>query len=150
MQMHRRDFLSTAVASIMGGAAAACAEEVQELSASNGASGPGATNLRSKLDTIQTRLALPAIGGVVVSRRAMLDRAACGFCKMGEPNRVTDHAHWQIGSITKTFTATLTALLVDRGKLSWDTTLGEIYPQHVSQMADGVSGITIRQIVTHK
>jgi CubicO group peptidase (beta-lactamase class C family) len=44
----------------------------------------------------------------------------------------------------------LTALLVDRGKLTWEKTLGEIFPEHVREMAPGVNQITVRQLMTHR
>ena len=63
--------------------------------------------------------------------------------RMGEPGLVSPDPHWQLGSITKTFTATLAALLIERGKLTWDTTLAQIYPEHIRIMAPRVGTITI-------
>ncbi len=68
---------------------------------------------------------------------------------MGEAGPIPKEAHWQLGSITKTFTATLTAILVDQRRLTWDTKIKDVYPTHVKQMAPNVAGITIRQLVTH-
>jgi len=68
----------------------------------------------------------------------------CGVRRIGEPGAVAADPHWQLGSITKTFTATLTAMLVERGKLKWDTTLREIYPEHTKIMAPGIADVTIR------
>jgi CubicO group peptidase (beta-lactamase class C family) len=153
--MNRRSFLTSATAGAMLSAGSRWAQVAFAAPQSNSTAAAAApakasANLRDNLETIRAKLALPAIGGMVVSSDATLASAATGFCKLGENVRITDDAHWQIGSITKTFTATLAAMLVDRGKLTWETTLASIYPQHVSIMAPNVGGITIRQLVTHR
>ena len=94
---------------------------------------------------------LPAVGAIAVSRDAVLAQGVAGVrSALANSVRFPANAHWQLGSITKTFTATLAALLVDRGKLSWDTRLRDIYPEHARIMAPKVGDITIRQLVTHR
>jgi len=109
-----------------------------------------AQDLSVTLDAIRRRLGLPAMGAIVVARDRIIARGVCGVRRIGEPGAVAADAHWQLGSITKTFTATLTAMLVERGKLKWDTTLREIYPEHTKIMAPGIADVTIRQLVTHR
>ncbi len=106
--------------------------------------------LKTELEAIRHHFHLPAVAGIIVSRNGTIAEAACGVRKMGESSPVSEQAHWQLGSITKTFTATLAAILVERGKLTWDTTLGKIYPEHVNIMAPGVRDVTIRQLMTHR
>ena len=106
-------------------------------------------NLSTTLDTLCRRLGLPAAGAIVVTRDRIVARGVCGVRRMGEPGLVSPDPHWQLGSITKTFTATLAALLIERGKLTWGTTLAQMYPEHIRIMAPRVGTITIRQIVTH-
>ena len=107
-------------------------------------------HLDKTLEEIRKRYDLPGIGAVVVSRNQITASGVCGFRKMGEEGAIPASAHWQLGSITKTFTATLAAILVERRKLTWDTPVRQIYPEHVTQMAPNVAGITIRQLVTHR
>ncbi len=107
-------------------------------------------DLGDTLDAIREKLGLPAVGAIAVSRDGVLAQGVAGVRRVGEFGLVPADAHWQLGSITKTFTATLAALLVDRGKLNWDTTLRDIYPEHARIMAPKVGDITIRQLVTHR
>ena len=100
--------------------------------------------LRTELEGIRRRFPVPALVGLIVTRDATFAEAGCGVRMVGRIDMVSEQAHWQLGSITKTFTATLAAILVERGKLTWDTTLGQIYPEHVGIMAPGVRDITIR------
>jgi hypothetical protein len=55
--------------------------------------------------------------GLIVTRDATFAEAGCGVRMVGRIDTVSEQAHWQLGSITKTFTATLAAILVERGKL---------------------------------
>jgi D-alanyl-D-alanine carboxypeptidase len=106
--------------------------------------------LRTELEGIRRRFPVPALVGLIVTRDATFAEAGCGVRMVGRIDTVSEQAHWQLGSITKTFTATLAAILVERGKLTWDTTLGQIYPEHVGIMAPGVRDITIRHLMTHR
>ncbi len=128
----------------------ASAMAVTLVSSNNGVAADIAQPLNATLEEIRKRMGVPALGAIVVSRDKVVARGEAGVRRVDEDGSVSPEAHWQIGSITKTFTATLTALLVERGKLSWDTTLRQLYPEHVKVMAPGVADVTIREIVTHR
>jgi CubicO group peptidase (beta-lactamase class C family) len=66
---------------------------------------------------IRRRFPVPALVGLIVTRDATFAEAGCGVRMVGRIDTVSEQAHWQLGSITKTFTATLAAILVERGKL---------------------------------
>src|SRR5688572_495278 len=68
---------------------------------------------------------LPALAVVVVKDGKIVDRAATGVRKSGDPTPVTTNDVFHIGSCTKPMTATLTAMLIEAGKLRWDTTIGD-------------------------
>ncbi|SMR82196.1 CubicO group peptidase, beta-lactamase class C family [Aliiroseovarius halocynthiae] len=61
---------------------------------------------------------------------------------------VAPDAPWHIGSITKTFTATLVLQLVDRGRLSLDTPIGTYLPHETDMHADW-KNLTLRQLLSH-
>jgi CubicO group peptidase (beta-lactamase class C family) len=42
---------------------------------------------------------------------------------------VTTNDVFHIGSCTKSMTATLTAMLIEEGKLRWDTTIADVFPE---------------------
>ena len=56
---------------------------------------------------------------------------------------------FEIGSITKVFTALLLAQAVERGELRLEDTLGTLLREQVRFGSDAVAGITLRQLVTH-
>ena len=56
-----------------------------------------------------------------------------------------EHTEFEIGSITKTFTADLLTRAVDRGELALDTTVGEIIDAAGSEIND----VTLEELATH-
>ena len=56
---------------------------------------------------------------------------------------------FQIGSITKSFTATLTLQLVERGKLRLDAPIGTYLPRLCLGDRDALRQITLRQLLAH-
>lgn len=59
---------------------------------------------------------------------------------------VTAASNFRLASISKQFTATAILMLVEEGKLTLDTTLGEIFPA----ANDLVAPLTIRQVLQHQ
>src|SRR3984957_20176754 len=132
----RRRFISTAIGAPL---AAALGPTLNGLAATDAPFDLGPT-----LEELRRRCGVPAVGAIAVSTDRVIARGVAGFRRMGEPSAVSTDAHWQLGSLTKNFGGTLVAVLVERGKLSWDTTLRQIYPEHLSVMAPNVPDITIR------
>lgn len=106
-------------------------------------------DLGPALEQIRRRCGVPAVGAIAVSTDRVLARGVAGFRKMGEPGLVSVDAHWQLGSLTKNFTGTLAGQLVERGGLSWDATLRQLFPEYLPVMAPNVPDITIRHLMTH-
>jgi len=136
----RRRFVSTA-------ASAAISAIWPSLEGSAAADAP--FDLGPTLEQIRRRCGVPAVGGIAVSTDRVIARGVAGFRRMGEPAKVSVDAHWQLGSLTKNFTGTIAGILVERGKLSWDATLRQLYPEHLAVMAPNVPDITVRHLMTH-
>lgn len=61
----------------------------------------------------------------------------------------TTYSVFQIGSITKTWTATLIAQLVEEGRLSYDTTVAAVLPGVQLGVDDVADRVTVRHLLTH-
>src|ERR1700677_64408 len=85
--------------------------------------------LKQQLEQIRAKHNLPALAAIVEKDGKILATASTGVRKMGSDIPVTDDDQWHIGSCTKSMTATLAAMLVQEGKLKWDTTVGDIFPE---------------------
>lgn len=85
-------------------------------------------------------LAIAKDGKIVYSR-------AVGISHVGDNGYVNSDAKtkYRIGSITKTFTATLVMQLVEEGKLKLDDTLGKFFPE-----IPNANKITVAQLLTHR
>ncbi len=78
-----------------------------------------------------------------------LVRGATGVLHAGTGVPTTVDAVFQIGSITKVWTATVIMRLVDEGKLSLDTPVVEVIPDLTLPTPEVTKGVTIRHLLTH-
>jgi len=92
---------------------------------------------------------VPAIGVIVVNSESTMARAVAGVRKVGTDVSVTVDDQWHLGSNTKAMTATLVGMLVDEGRLDWETTLEEVFPD-LHEMNDDFKSVTIHQVLTHR
>ncbi len=73
-----------------------------------------------------------------------------GVRRMGEPAKVDEHSLFAIGSTTKAFTAALLAMLVDEGKLTWDTKVSDVLPGFKMYDSYASSEMTVRDLLVHR
>ena len=85
------------------------------------------TALVTKLESLRTSQNLPAVGGVMFDSARIGEVSVTGVRRLGDATPVTASDLWHIGSITKSFTSALAGLLVERGQLSWSSTLGDLF-----------------------
>ncbi len=92
-------------------------------------------DLNALLEPIRVANKVPALACAVVLSNRIVGLGAVGLRKAGVSNApVTLQDRWHHGSLTKAMTATLAAMLVEEGKLRWDTTLAEVFPAFAPQM----------------
>jgi CubicO group peptidase (beta-lactamase class C family) len=95
------------------------------------------------------RFKLPAVAAAVVKSGKILAAGAVGTRRIGTDTPVTINDRFHIGSDTKAMTSLLAGMLVEEGKLRWNTTVGEIYPELADKMSKGVKDITLEQLLSH-
>src|SRR5437667_11507046 len=86
------------------------------------------------LENIREKHNLPALAAAVVVDGKIVVTNAVGFRKNGGTEKVTVDNKFHLGSVTKSMTATVAAMLVDRGTLSWTTTIGEAFPELIQEI----------------
>jgi len=106
-------------------------------------------DLESRLKRSIRRHHVPGASVAVLKGRRVVATAAAGVTNLDTQVPVTPDAVFQIGSITKVFTATLIMQLVDDGLLSLDTPIIEYLPEF--QIADPVTrrNVTARHLLSH-
>jgi len=93
---------------------------------------------------------VPALGALVVTSEGVVARGIDGTRARGGSTGLGPRARWHIGSCTKAMTATLAARLVERGDLSWETTIGEALAGEDIEIHEGYQSVTIEQLLRHR
>ena len=73
-----------------------------------------------------------------------------GVRRMGETAKVDEQTQFSMGSTTKAFTSTLLAMLVDEGKLGWDTKVSDVLPDFKMYDPYVSSEMTVRDLLVHR
>jgi CubicO group peptidase (beta-lactamase class C family) len=103
-------------------------------------------DLKETLEAIRAKHNLPALGGAVVNSKGLVESAVVGVRKAGSKVEATLDDQWHLGSDTKAMTATLIAILVEQGKLKWEDTVGDYFPD----AHESVRKATFVQLVCHR
>lgn len=101
------------------------------------------------LESIRTRHKLPALAGAIVTSRGLLEVGATGVRRLDSDVRVTVEDQWHLGSDTKAMTATLLGRLVERGRLRWDSTIEDVFPDLASVSTSPLKKATLQQLLSH-
>jgi len=102
------------------------------------------------LEAIRNKHDLPALAVVVAKDGQICDRVAVGVRKWGDSMSVTTNDVFHIGSCTKSMTATLAAILIEEGKMHWDTTIAEVFPELKGRMDRQYETVTLEQLLHHR
>lgn len=128
---------------------AACAIALMASAAMNTNSVSSATKAAS-IEAICKEHNVPALAVVVTKDGQICDRAAAGVRKWGDATPVTTNDVFHIGSCTKSMTATLAAIFIEQGKLRWDTTIAEVFPELKGKMDKQYATVTVEQLLHHR
>ena len=108
----------------------------------------GDSDLAGLLESIRIKERLPALAAAIIIEGKIYSSAAVGTRKVKTNNWVTVDDKFLIASCSKAFTATLSAVLIEKGYLKWNTTLREVYPD--LEMRSEYENITLIQLLSHR
>lgn len=111
---------------------------------------PAPENLNSLLAPLLKKYDLPALAGAIVTSKGLSAVGAVGVRKYGTDTPVTINDQFHLGSDTKAMTATMLATLVEEGKLSWGTTLEQVFPDLTAKMDLAYRKVTLEQLLAHR
>lgn len=92
---------------------------------------------------------LPAVAVIVIRRGQVVEKGAVGLRSALASVRVSTQDQWHIGSMTKSMTATLAAILVEDGLITWDTRPIDVWPEISGRIDSGFRDTTLRQLLSH-
>jgi CubicO group peptidase (beta-lactamase class C family) len=102
------------------------------------------------LAPIRERANLPALAGAIVTSDGVLASGVVGLRKMGSDVAATLHDDWHLGSDTKAMTATLIGLLIDDGRLRFESTIADEFSDLASKLPETIRKITVAQLLAHR
>lgn len=85
------------------------------------------SDLQKELDAFKAKSDIPAFGAAVL-KNSKLEIAASGVRRVDDPTLVTSADLWHLGSMTKSMTAVLIAVLVEEKRMQWTSTMKDIFP----------------------
>ena len=91
----------------------------------------------------------PGAGLLIIQDYRIVDAAVYGVRSLNDSTPVSRSDLWNIGSDGKAMTAVMVARLVDRGVLSWESTIAGVLPDLAGDARPEYRAITLLQLLTH-
>lgn len=107
-------------------------------------------DLSDRAEAARAAHEVPAIAVAWVRDGQVVGAGVAGVRKNGDETLVTIDDQWHLGSCTKAMTATLAGILVERGVISWDTTIAEALPEIAEEMKPAYRDATLKQLLSHR
>ncbi len=101
------------------------------------------------IDSVRRQHNIPAMGAIVFRADTVLARGIAGVRRSNSTEPVSERDRFQLGSNTKAITATVLGTLVEEGKLTWTTTLAEVFPELRDSMSVEFRAVTIDLLLSH-
>ncbi len=138
--MQRRDLLGTAVLIPVA---------LASTEASQSQAQAPRDSLGTTLQPYLARYHLPALAAAVVLNGQIVAAGAVGTRRAGTDRPVTLQDRFHICSNTKAITSLTAAIFVEQGKLRWNGTVGEVFPELAGTMDAGLREVTLEQLLSH-
>jgi CubicO group peptidase (beta-lactamase class C family) len=106
--------------------------------------------ITAKLEEFRAAAKIPALGATLVTTDGAVGEWVTGVRANGHPEKVERDDVWHLGSCTKSMTATLIALLVESGKLDWETPLEKLLPECAATMDPQYKDVTLELLLKHR
>jgi len=107
-------------------------------------------DLRPILQSEIDRAGIPGIAAVVLFGDRIIAQGAAGVRRKGFATPVTIDDEFEICSCSKAMTATLVGLLVDEGKLRWDSPVSNFFADADPAIDSAWRQVTIWHLLTHR
>ncbi|QDV25003.1 serine hydrolase [Aureliella helgolandensis] len=115
------------------------------------ADAPTQQALSAKLAEICRKHDVPAMSVAVVDGKGLVASQCFGVRKRGTSDQVELSDRFPLGSCTKSMTATVSAVLVDSGKINWETTIGEVWPKATDEFIHPkLRDVTLEELLSHQ
>ncbi len=107
-------------------------------------------DLAPDLTAVREEYAFPALAAAVIVDGKLHAVGVIGVRKYGSEVKVEPNDPFHLGSCTKAITGSLIGLLVQQGKLTWETTLAEYFPELKDKMHPDYRSVTLVHLLSHR
>lgn len=111
---------------------------------------PPPKDVSALLTPIIQKDGVPGMAAAVVQGGNIVAVGVAGVRTRGKPDKIAVADQFHLGSDTKAMTAMLCGILVDEGKLKWDQTLGQTFPELSKSMNPQYQAVTLEQLLTQR
>jgi CubicO group peptidase (beta-lactamase class C family) len=106
-------------------------------------------DLAADLVSVRDRYALPALAVAVAKGGERVAAGVTGVRVLGTNVAAAIDDRFHLGSDTKAMTALLAGMMVDEGRLQWDSTIGAILSATIPGLNPALAAVTIEQLLSH-
>lgn len=104
----------------------------------------------SALDRPRREFHIPAMAAIALGADRILKIDALGSLRQGRPQRVSQSSRFHLGSLAKAITATMVATLVEQGKLAWQSSPLDVFPEWKKSIHPAYSNISLDDLFRHR
>ncbi len=113
-----------------------------------GVAGDG--NLDGIMEFIRAEHGLPALAAITVHDGEIVEKSAMGERAKNTGVSVSVDDLWHIGSVTKSMTSILAAMLVENhSAVRWDITIAEVFPDLIGSMRPEYEDVRLDELLSH-
>ena len=106
--------------------------------------------LTAQLGSIVAKHKVPGLAALALRGDTVIAEFCQGVRKLGDSTPLTPTDRFHLGSDTKAMTATLAALLVEEGRLAWQTTPADAFARAIPKLHPDWKSVTLVQLLTHR
>ncbi len=112
--------------------------------------GSQVVDLAPDLAPVREKYDFPALAAAVIVDGKLHAMGVVGVRKYGSDVKAEPNDPFHLGSCTKAMTGTLIGLLVQQGKLKWETPLAEYFPELKDKMHPDYRNVTLVHLLSHR
>lgn len=109
-----------------------------------------AKDISSILQPIVEKYKIPGIAAAIINDKEVIAVGVAGVRARNSNKKILLGDLFHIGSDTKSMTATMIAMLVEKKLLKWDTRVVDVFPELKEKINPGFKDATLEQFLTHR
>lgn len=106
--------------------------------------------LLDELWKIRNRHQVPGLAFVVVGPQHIVQSGADGYASLADSTPLSLLSAHHLGSNSKAITSLVAHQMVSKGKISWETTIVEVFPEWAKSMQSAYRKVTLADLLSHR